>query len=271
MDRVDGAMWALCRVSIVALGIASAGVLAACGDDDDGDDDEADGDADADVDADADADSDADGDGDGDLDVAVCDPAQGAFSDPLTIDNPYFPLPEGGRIVIEGEEDEALVRVRITVLADTLEVAGVMTRVVEEYETEDDELVEVSRNYFAQTDDGTVCYFGEEVDIYEGGEITAHDGAWQAGVDGARPGIVMPAHPEVGMRFAQEVAPGVAEDTAEITEMGVQVTVPLGTYTDTILMDENSPLDQSASHKTYAAGIGMIIDDTAQLIEATGF
>jgi hypothetical protein len=48
----------------------------------------------------------------------------------------------------------------------------------------DEELIEISRNYFAQTQTGpapgTVCYFGENVDIYEDGEIVSHEGAWRA-------------------------------------------------------------------------------------------
>jgi hypothetical protein len=39
-----------------------------------------------------------------------------------------------------------------------------------------EDLIEVSLNYFAQNQDGTVCYFGEAVDMYEGGEIVSHGG-----------------------------------------------------------------------------------------------
>jgi hypothetical protein len=66
----------------------------------------------------------------------------------------------------------------------------VTTRVVEEIEWEDsipfgtidagEALIERSLNYFAQTQDGTVCYFGEAVDIYENGVVVSHEGAWRA-------------------------------------------------------------------------------------------
>ncbi|MBI2896601.1 MAG: hypothetical protein HYY06_23795 [Deltaproteobacteria bacterium] len=268
----------LAAVPLILVIIALAAQAAGCGDDDSGGDADADSDADSDADADADADSDADADGDGDgdadgdgdsdyLDLAVCDPATGSFS--IVIDNPYFPLVVGTTVVLEGEEDGALVRVEITTLDETEEVAGVTTRVVEERESEDGEIIEISRNFFVQAEDGTVCYYGEDVDIYEDGEVTLHEGQWRAGVDGARAGIIMPGAPAVGMRYQQEVAEGIAEDEAEITEMGGSITVPLGTYDDTINTVETSPLDAGPSLKAYAAGVGIIVDNVVQAIEVT--
>ena len=91
------------------------------------------------------------------LDLSVCDPASGSFT--ADVDNPYFPLPLDLSNAIEGEEDGALVRVEFTVLADPETVAGVPTRVFVERESQDGILVEVSRNFFTQAADGTVCYF----------------------------------------------------------------------------------------------------------------
>jgi hypothetical protein len=50
---------------------------------------------------------------------------------------------------LEGEEDGVPVKLLITVLDEMRLIDGIMTRVVEEREWEDDELVEVSWNYFA--------------------------------------------------------------------------------------------------------------------------
>ena len=71
-----------------------------------------------------------------------------------------------------------------------------------------DELIEVSRNYFAAAMNGRHLLFREAVDIYEYGEIVGHDGAWLAGVNGARPGIIMPGRYLLGARYFQEIAPG---------------------------------------------------------------
>ncbi|MGH7820869.1 MAG: hypothetical protein ACREQ9_13970, partial [Candidatus Binatia bacterium] len=121
--------------------------------------------------------------------------------------NPYFILEPGYQVTFEGTEKRRQIRLTITVLNETEMVGGVETRVVEERETEDGELIEVSRNYFALcAPTNTVFYFGEAVDIYEGGAIVTHEGAWRAGENGARAGVIMPGLNLVGARYFQEVA-----------------------------------------------------------------
>lgn len=204
------------------------------------------------------------------LDIAVCAPPLGPAS--LTIDNPYLPLTVGRQWVLEGSEDGQQLRLTVTVLPDTQVVAGVLTRVVEEREVSLPSAapIEISRNYFAQAPDGTVCYYGEAVDIYENGVITRHDGAWEAGVKGAAPGIFMPATPAVGDGFRNEVAPGVAEDRVEIVAIGESVTVPAGTFTNTVRFRETTPLEPgAASGKVYAAGLGILVDSRLRLVSHT--
>lgn len=199
------------------------------------------------------------------LDVSVCDPAAGPFS--LIIDNEFFPLVVGSQSVLEGEDDGETVRLEISVLDETEEVAGVTTRVVEEAEYEAGELIEVSRNFYAQAPDGTVCYFGEDVDIYEDGEVVSNEGAWRAGENGNLPGIFMPAKPQVWDVFSQEVAPGVAEDRAEVIAFGDEIDVPAGTFDDTLTAEDCNPLEGGAKdEKVYVRGIGLAIDDVVELI-----
>jgi hypothetical protein len=196
--------------------------------------------------------------------IEVCDPGSGRFT--TEIDNPYFPSPVGSQIVLEGGGWFSDLLVRITVLDETRTVAGVETRVVEEYEAEDGRVREISRNYFAQTREGTVCYFGEEVDIYDSdGKIVSNAGAWLA--DGATnvPGIFMPSSPEVGQAFPQEVAPGIAEDEATIVESGTVTEVPAGTFNDTLTIVDRNPLDGDQGAKVYARGVGLIIDGSTEL------
>jgi hypothetical protein len=212
------------------------------------------------------------------LDPALCAPDQNTFS--LTIDNSYFPLPVGQQWVYQGKDKGQTVGLRITVLDATETLysgrRSVTTRVVEELEWEDananalvdagETLVEVSNNYFAQTQDGTVCYFGEAVDIYEGGVVVSHEGAWRADERGNAPGIFMPADPQPGMTYQQELAPGVAEDRATIVRSGRTVTVPAGTFVDTIEVRDFNPLDGSRSTKVYARDVGLIRDVPLDLV-----
>jgi hypothetical protein len=219
------------------------------------------------------------------LDLALCAPDQNSFT--LTIDNAYFPLPLGREWVYTGKEQGEQIGLRITVLdaTETFHFNGqnVRTRVVQEVEwadanadgviDSDEELIEVSLNYFAQTEAGTVCYFGENVDIYEDGEIVSQEGAWRAdgrsGLPGIAPGIFMPESPQPGMTFQQEVAPGVAEDQATVTRTGT-TTLPDGTVVNTITVRDFNPLDGSRGTKVYGEGVGLIEDGPLQLVSVMG-
>lgn len=225
--------------------------------------------------------------------AALCaslSPAQGhepPFTDDFRIEdcefetdgrNAYFSLIPGDQLVLSGEDDGEELVVQITVLQQRRTVRfttpsgkelRVRTRVVEEREWEDDELVEVSRNYFAICDQtGDVFYFGEAVDDYEDGEIVGHGGAWLAGVGGAQPGILMPGRYLLGARYFQEIAPGVAMDRGENTAMGLTITTPAGTFHDCVEVIETSPLEPgSESLKRYCPGIGMVQDEDIVLEE----
>jgi hypothetical protein len=189
--------------------------------------------------------------------------------------NAYFSLEPGDVLVLAGEDDGETEEVRIAVLGQTQMVAfsaggrrhRVRARVIEERETVDGELVEVSRNFFArcrETDD--VYYFGEDVDIYEDGEVVSHDGAWRAGRNGARPGLIMPATYLLGSRYFQEIAPGVALDRADHTAMGLTIRTPAGTFRNCVEVTETSPLDSGASVKRYCPGVGLVFDSGIELV-----
>jgi hypothetical protein len=192
------------------------------------------------------------------LDEAICAPTAGPFSS--TITNPYFPAAVGRQWVLDGTDQGKAVHLQVTALNSTELVAGVTTQVVEERETVDGALLE----------DGTVCYYGEDVDIYAGGVITSHEGQWRAGVGGALPGILMPASPAVGQAFVQEIAPGVAQDRVEVLAAGESVIVPYGTFTNTIRFRETSPLEPGVkSTKVYVQSLGPIVDDEVRLTGKT--
>jgi hypothetical protein len=184
--------------------------------------------------------------------------------------NEYFILEPGFQLVLEGTNllgrHEKLA---ITVLEETREVDGVETRVVEEREWRDGELIEVSRNFFAMCESTKdVFYFGEEVDMYQGGQLTSHSGAWLAGENGAKAGLMMPGQPRVGMKYYQEIAPGVAMDRAEIVSLDDTLETPADTFSKCLKTKEGTalnPLEQE--FKVYAPGIGLIQDANLLLTE----
>ena len=182
--------------------------------------------------------------------------------------NRFFILEPGFQCIFEGDGE----KLAITVLAETRDVAGVTTRVVEEREWKDGRLAEVSRNFFAmdaQTED--VFYFGEEVDDYKDGKLVGHGGAWLAGKNDAKPGLIMPGEPRLYMRYYQEIAPGVAMDRAEVVSLDATLQTPAGTFTRCLRTQEGTALNpQEKEYKTYAPGIGLI-QDADLLLTTHGF
>ena len=198
--------------------------------------------------------------------------------------NPYFSLRPGYRLVLVGEEEDdegetVEIRAQQTVLRRTERInfetahgvpLSVKTRVVEEREWEDGELVEVSRNWHAICKEtGAVYYFGEDVDDYEDGEIVGHEGAWRAGVDGALPGLAMPATFLLGARYYQEIAPDVALDRAKHVAMDLDVTTPAGSFSRCVGVIDTNELDPESEGdpKVYCPGVGIVMDEVIELVE----
>src|SRR5262245_48096945 len=193
--------------------------------------------------------------------------------------NAYFRLKPGRqlylsnqRCVDDGDCDE-LEELWITMLPETKTIAytyggksrTVTARVMEEFETVDGELDEVSRNYVADcapTHD--VYYFGEDVEDGDGHRLPD---SWLAGRNGARPGILMPDRAFLlGSRYYQELAEN-ARDRAEHTSMGIEVEVPAGVFHNCVEVTETTPLEPGEkSFKTYCPGIGNVRDDDLELI-----
>lgn len=183
--------------------------------------------------------------------------------------NPFFILEPHYQLVLTGEEDDSEVELIITVLDETREVDGVTTRVVEERESVDGGLVEISRNFFAICEEtNSVFYFGEEVDNYEDGEIVSHEGGWLAGEDDAEAGIIMPGTILLGSRYQQEVAPDVALDRAEIISMDETVDTPTGEFDHVLQIKETNPLEKnSVEYKYHVRDVGLIQDENLKLEE----
>jgi len=123
---------------------------------------------------------------------------------------------------------------------------------IEERETADGKLAEVSRNYFAIGAQSRHVYcFGEEVDVYKGDKIT-HEGAWLAGVNGAKCGILMPGDAKVGAKYYHEKAPKVAQDRAENVSTNETIKTPAGTFEHCLKVKETTPLESGTEYKVYA-------------------
>lgn len=182
--------------------------------------------------------------------------------------NPWFILKPGFQLVYEGKEGGRATVLTITVLDKTKMVDGVETRIVEERETADGKLCEISMNYFAiSKKTGDVFYFGENTAEYKEGKVSSREGSWLAGVGGARFGLAVPAKPVIGRKYYQEVAPGLALDRAEIVSLSEKIETPAGKFENGLKTRETSGLEKGTEYKYYARGIGLVVDGDLKLVK----
>jgi hypothetical protein len=197
--------------------------------------------------------------------VAVSDPQSQTptfdtsnFSNPLEIDNKYFPLKPGTTMIYEGKSDGDPTRDVFVVTNDTKEIMGITTRVVHDDAFVDEEHEETTNDWFAQDDQGNVWYMGEyTTDLTT--KKNPHEGSWEAGVKGAKAGIIMEANPKVGDTYNQEFLEGVAEDKGTVLSLDEKMTVPYGTFSNVLKTKDFSPLEPDiVENKYYAQNIGAI-------------
>ena len=209
------------------------------------------------------------------------------FVDPLEIGNtvapnPWFPLIPGNHWIYAGGDET----IDVVVTSDTKLIEGITCIVVIDTATEDDVVVEITNDWFAQDIDGNVWYCGEisenfeefDGDEIDGPELVDIDGSWKAGRDDAEPGVLLPLEPVVGDVFRQEFAQTDAEDVIEILAIDASETAPGGSCSGACLMTRDfTPLEPGAEeNKFYAPGIGLIVEidtetgDRVELVEFTG-
>jgi hypothetical protein len=175
------------------------------------------------------------------------------------IDNPYLPLTPGTVFLYEGDGEDGHETNIVTVTNQTYVILGVTCTVVEDTVLLDGSLLEATTDWYAQDTDGNVWYFGEASRDYENGVIISTEGSWEAGQRGAEPGIVMLANPQVGKSYRQEYEKGVAEDRAHVISRSVSVSVPYGSFTNCVQIEEWTDLEPGVvEYKTYASGVGVV-------------
>jgi hypothetical protein len=180
--------------------------------------------------------------------------------------NLFFILEPGYQLTLEGKEGTTAVVLIVTVLNETKKVGTVETRVVEERETENGVVSEVSRNFFAiDTKTNDVFYFGEDVDVYKNGKIDNHEGSWSADAKDCKAGMYIPGTILIGARYYQEMAPKIAMDRAEIISTKESLKTTAGTFNNCLKVQESSAIESGKEYKLFAPGIGLIKDEDLTL------
>jgi hypothetical protein len=176
------------------------------------------------------------------------------------VNNVWLPLPPGTTKTFEGIKDDQPAVEHVLSTRSTKVIDGVTVRVVKDNLFLSGTLFERTEDWFAQDKRGTVWFFGEDTALLDAhGNVISTRGSWKAGVNGARPGIVMPGRPRVGQSFQQEVSVAVAEDHFVVLNLVSSVTVPFGSFTNTLLTADWTPLEPDVlSTKNYVKGIGLV-------------
>jgi hypothetical protein len=186
------------------------------------------------------------------------------FSDPTRVDNRWFPLVVGTKMVYRGqtiEDGEVMAHgVEFTVTDLTKTVAGVEAVVVLELDFSAGDLEEAELAMFAQADDGTVWHLGQYPEVYEDGRVVEHP-AWVHGVKEAQAGITIRADDQPGAgSYSQGWGPEVGwSDRARVIETGQRVCVVAGCFDDVKVTEESSDDEPGAfQHKYYGPGVGNV-------------
>jgi hypothetical protein len=182
------------------------------------------------------------------------------------VDNPWFPLKPGNKLVYRGRSDGEPMRGVFFVTYETKVIDGVTCRVIHDKVFEDGFLSERTTDWYAQTKQGTVWYFGERTALLNRrGQVISREGSFRSGRDGAEAGIFMPAHPRIGQSFKQENYPGHAEDRFRVIRKGAHVSVPLIKSHHAMVTKETTRLEPGVvDHKVYIRDIGTALEQTVR-------
>jgi hypothetical protein len=180
------------------------------------------------------------------------------FSDPTNVTNPLFPVSLQESVLMLGHVDGKPFRTEVTLLPETRIIEWKGQRVetlVSQYNAYlGGRIEEVAYDYYAQADDGSVWYFGEDVFDFRDGAIVVTEGTWLAGRDGPA-AMIMPGDPQIGDVYRTENAPGFVFEEVTVRSVDEQLDGPMGPIDGGLLADELHS-DGTTEQKIFAPGYG---------------
>ena len=194
------------------------------------------------------------------------------FSHPTEVTNPLFPISKLHSAVLNGVIDGKPFHTETTLLPYTRALEWPAGHQVEALVSQyaaflDGRIQEVALDYYAQADDGSVWYFGEDVfDYNEDGLIAFTTDSWLTGQDGP-PAMIMPAHPKVGQAFRTENIPGLVFEQVTVKTVGKTFPGPSGPV-DGVMVGEELHDDGMSSDKVFAPGYGEFLTRDQDGVEA---
>ena len=180
------------------------------------------------------------------------------FSKPTPITNPLHPTSEIEQVIMGGQVNGKPFRTEVTLLQATKPIpfqgATVDTAIIQYVAYLDGRIHEVALDWYAQADDGSVWYFGEDVFNFEDGRVADTDGTWIAGEQGPA-AMIMPAKPAVGNVYRPENAPEVVFEQVRVEKVDQTVPGPSADISGAIEVLELH-MDATTEGKVFAPGYG---------------
>jgi hypothetical protein len=193
------------------------------------------------------------------------------FTNPTSVTNPLFPISNLRSAILNGRVDGRPLKIETTLLPETRVIEWtpgqcVKTLVSQFVAYKDGRIEEVALDLYAQADDGSVWYFGEDVFNYAHGVVADTAGTWLAGKEGPA-AMIMPGRPEVGDVNRPENIPGLVFEEVTVRKTGTTVAGPRGTVRGAIIGSELHD-DGTREDKYFAPGYGEFRSASGRDIEA---
>jgi hypothetical protein len=181
------------------------------------------------------------------------------FSNPTEVSNPLFPISKLRSAILNGTVEGKPFRTETTLLPDTRIMEWSDGQCVEVLVSQylaylDGRIEEVALDHYAQADDGSVWYLGEDVFNYEDGVIADTEGTWFAGIDGPA-AMIMPRDPKVGDTYRAENIVGLVFEEVTVKAVDKTVAGPHGAVRGAITVRELHD-DGTFEEKLFAPGYG---------------
>ena len=180
------------------------------------------------------------------------------FTNPTAVTNPLFPISLLRSAVLNGVVDGKIFRTETTLLPDTRVIQWSPGQCIETLVSQylaylDGRIEEAALDFYAQADDGSVWYFGEDVYNYKDGIIADTSGTWLAGKEGPI-SMIMPARPVLGDVFRVENIVGLVFEEITVTELARTVPGPRGPVDVMVVQQLHD--DGTFADKLFGSGYG---------------
>lgn len=190
------------------------------------------------------------------------------FSNPTNINNVLFPV-KMSQVLLAGHIDGRALQVTYSLLPGTRKIKWngkeIETVIIQYNAFLDRRIIESATDWYAQSDDGAVWYFGEDVFNYIDGQVDNTSGTWLAERDGPA-ALIMPANPQVGNVFRVENIPGKAFEEITVKKINATIDGAFGPIKGAMIVDQLH-MDGTHSDKVFVPGIGEYVTATSSDLE----